>query len=139
MRAAILAGALTMVGAMGAVAAEHPEEAVRLRITQNVANYSSKLTWVAKAPAPSLPFTPPTVAGATLVVTAANGATSGSTVLPAAGWVASPDGTLYKFRDPTAPDDDFSLVKVATLKGQVLKVVAQHTASHSRSARCRSR
>jgi hypothetical protein len=103
-------------------ATDHPQDAIKLILQNNLATGKSKAVWVSKDPSPPLPATSPLVGGATLTVTGIAG--PAATFLPAADWHTNFSGTVYKYVNKLAPGGS-SAVKVVVLKSAVLKVVVK--------------
>jgi hypothetical protein len=122
-RLLVVSAALGRILVAPAHATDHPLEARRVVLERRPSTGRESLVWVTKVPAVGLPSASPTSGGATLRVSAASGE-GASLTLPAAGWSANADGTVFRFTSKRAP----SKVKLAVLKeAGILKVTARAT------------
>src|SRR5437870_2715084 len=100
----LLAAVVMLRSVLGAPAAatEHPLAADRVTLERKAATGREALLWVTKVPAVALPTSTPAIVGATLRVSAASGE-GANLPLPAAGWSANAEGTVFRFVSKRAP------------------------------------
>jgi hypothetical protein len=104
-------------------ATDHPQDALKLILKQNIYTGKAKAVWVSKNPPLVLPASPPTSVGGAFVVTGVD--QTGTATLGTGNWKTNAAGTLYKYVNKEAPGGD-SLCKIALVKdANVLKVVCK--------------
>src|SRR6266850_6474946 len=127
-RTATAAAALLMLGTGSARATDQLIPGRRLSISDRAGR--QRLAFVAKSPVIVAP-TPqgsddPTSVGATLRIVNPDSGESASLDLPSSRWTRNAAGTVYKFRNASAPAPP-SAVKIALLRSGGLKVRARAT------------